>query len=147
MKSFLGIFIILVVVLIVLSASSLSISLIVSGGLYYGEKFNLIKYEKYLAEIIFFLKMFSIFLATNIFFYEFKRFIKYKNVGAFFGEWKNRICTEFSILLGSGIIIRFLKIISLEKDLIIMLSLTMFIFMYCSQLFSFFKEIRVKKIV
>ena len=142
MKSFLGIFIILVV-LIVLSASSLSVSLIVSSGLYYGEKFNLIELEKYLPNIIFFIKIFSIFLATNILIYEFRRFIKYKNVRAFFPEWKNRIYIEFSLLLGSSVIIHFLKIISLKKDLIRMLSLTMFIFMYCSQLFSFLKEIRM----
>ncbi|KYM48176.1 hypothetical protein A2U04_05475 [Fusobacterium necrophorum subsp. funduliforme] len=142
MKSFLGIFIILVV-LIVLSASSLSVSLIVSSGLYYGEKFNLIELEKYLPNIIFFIKIFSIFLATNILIYEFKRFIKYKNVRAFFPEWKNRIYIEFSLLLGSSVIIHFLKIISLKKDLITMLSLTMFISMYCSQLFSFLKEIRM----
>lgn len=74
--------------------------------------------------------------------------MKYKNVRAFFLlEWKNRIYIEFSLLLGSSVIIRFLKIISLEKDLIIMLSLTMFISMYSSQLFSFLKEIRMKKIV
>ncbi|CAL7878853.1 hypothetical protein MWG02_03620 [Fusobacterium necrophorum] len=142
MKSFLGIFIILVV-LIVLSASSLSVSLIVSSGLYYGEKFNLIELEKYLPNIIFFIKIFSIFLATNILIYEFRRFIKYKNVRAFFPEWKNRIYIEFSLLLGSSVIIHFLKIISLKKDLITMLSLTMFISMYCSQLFSFLKEIRM----
>lgn len=142
MKSFLGIFIILVV-LIVLSASSLSVSLIVSSGLYYGEKFNLIELEKYLPNIIFFIKIFSIFLATNILIYEFRRFIKYKNVRAFFLEWKNRIYIEFSLLLGSSVIIHFLKIISLKKDLITMLSLTMFISMYCSQLFSFLKEIRM----
>jgi len=114
MKSFLGIFIISVVVLIVLSVSSLSVSLIVSSGLYYGEKFNLIKLEKYLSKIIFFIKMFSIFLATNILLYEFRRFIKYKNVRAFFPEWKNRIYIEFSLLLGSSVIIRILRIISLE---------------------------------
>ncbi|WP_027131857.1 hypothetical protein [Fusobacterium necrophorum] len=148
MKSFLGIFIILVIILIVFISSSLSVSLIVSSGLYYGEKFNLIKLEKYLPQIIFFIKTFSIFLATNILLYEFRRFIKYKNVRAFFLlEWKNRIYIEFSLLLGSSVIIRFLKIISLEKDLIIMLSLTMFISMYSSQLFSFLKEIRMKKIV
>lgn len=143
MKSFLGIFIISVVVLIVLSASSLSVSLIVSSGLYYGEKFNLIELEKYLPNIIFFIKIFSIFLATNILIYEFRRFIKYKNVRAFFPEWKNRIYIEFSLLLGSSVIIRILRIISLEKDFITMLSLTMFISMYCSQLFSFLKEIRM----
>ncbi|KYM54859.1 hypothetical protein A2U07_03450 [Fusobacterium necrophorum subsp. funduliforme] len=55
MKSFLGIFIILVIILIVFISSSLSVSLIVSSGLYYGEKFNLIKLEKYLPQIIFFM--------------------------------------------------------------------------------------------